>query len=123
MISSPRDLAAFALALRDGRLLAMPSLAYMRQWQPARSYAAMGHGLFRFTTPMGAFLGHAGSVLGFTGGLGWTEGEDAVIAVLANVGAMHAGETPPAAYDVALNSDFTRLALHYARQQVVSSAT
>jgi D-alanyl-D-alanine carboxypeptidase len=117
IVSSPRDLATFGLALRDGRLLSPASLAYMRQWAPARSYAEMGHGLFRFSTPTGAFQGHAGSVLGFTGGLGWAEDEDAVLAVLANVGAMHSGETPPAAYDIALNSDFTALALSFARQQ------
>lgn len=116
MISSPVDLVRLAGALRDGELLSAESLAYMQAWRPARPNTPIGHGLFRFGTPAGALLGHNGSVLGFTGSLWWAEKGDAIVAVLANVGSMHAGKIPPAAYDVALNSDFTALALDYARQ-------
>jgi D-alanyl-D-alanine carboxypeptidase len=116
IISSPRELATFAIALRDGLLLNPSSLAVLRDWKPARPHADMGHGLFRFKGRTGETLGHNGSTLGFTGSLWWAEAGDIAVAALANVGAMHAGATPPTAYDVALFSDFKSLAQRFAAQ-------
>jgi D-alanyl-D-alanine carboxypeptidase len=116
VVSSPNNLTRFAIALRDGRLLNPSSLGCMQDWKPARPYADMGHGLFRYKSPDGALQGHNGSVLGFTGSLWWAETGDVAVAVLANVGAMHAGVAPPAAYDVALLSDFRTLAHRFATE-------
>jgi D-alanyl-D-alanine carboxypeptidase len=117
MISSPRDLVTFAIALRDGRLLDPSRLAVMRDWKPARPYADMGHGVFRFKGRGGETQGHNGSTLGFTSSLWWAEAGDVAVAALANVGAMHAGATPPTAYDVALFSEFNSLAQRFAAQR------
>ena len=116
IVSSPRDLVTFAIALRDGRLLDQASLLSLRDWKPARPHADMGLGVFRFKDPDGALQGHNGSVLGFTGSLWWAEAGDVAVAVLANAGTMHAGDTPPAASDVALGSDFTASAQRFAAQ-------
>lgn len=120
MISSPTDLVRFATALRDGRLLKPGSLAFMRTWGEARPNTRMGHSLFQFRNNGNPLDGHNGSVLGFTGSLWWSEAGDAVVAVLANVGSMHSGKIPPAAYDVAQRSVFTTLALDYASQHGVT---
>jgi D-alanyl-D-alanine carboxypeptidase len=116
MISSPRDLVTFASALRDGQLLKPESLAFMETWAPARPNADMGHSLFRTRNAHGVFLGHNGRVLGFTGSLWWAAQGDAIVAVLTNVGTIHAGASLTAAADIALNSHFTDLALRYAEQ-------
>lgn len=110
MVSTVRELALFGLALRQGRLLPPAAMRRLMAWRalpgevdpagrPAR--AEVGHGLFRIQRPGGPVLiGHGGDVLGSTGELCWMEAGDVLVAVLANVGTMHAGETPPDAKDV-----------------------
>jgi D-alanyl-D-alanine carboxypeptidase len=120
MISSPRDLVTFAMALRDGKLLKPASLAFMEQWAPALPGMKVGHGLFEFDTDAGPSIGHTGGVLGFSASLWWSEKGDAVVAVMANGSSMHAGKTPPNAATVALRSDFARLAARFAAQQETS---
>lgn len=112
MISSPSDLLKLAIGLRDGKVLGPSSMAFMKTWIPAKGPAEMGHGLFRFQSPLGygSWLGHGGSVLGFTGALWWKEEGDCAISVLANIGTMHAGDVPSSAYDVAMNTKFLQLA-------------
>jgi D-alanyl-D-alanine carboxypeptidase len=121
MISSPRDLLAFAMALRTGLLLKPETVLYMRNWALAWPNSQIGHGLFQFNTPAGVFEGHNGNVLGFSGSLWWSENGEIATAVLANVGSMHAGETPPTASRLALYSDFTSLALSYGGQHLKGS--
>jgi D-alanyl-D-alanine carboxypeptidase len=113
MLSTPSDLAAFFLALRDGGLLSPSSLAIVKDWMPAESGLEVGHGLFRFEGPRwhGKWIGHFGSVLGFTGALLWVEEGDCVVCVLANVGTMHCGEVPSSAVSVVAGSEFLRLAV------------
>lgn len=119
IVSSPLDLLKFAIAIRDGKLLSPSSLGIMKAWRPTTGPEEMGHGLFRYESPAGdgRWLGHFGSVLGFTGSLLWKEEGDCAVAILANVGTMHAGKVPSSAFHVLLNSDFFRLASELAACQ------
>lgn len=116
MVSTPSDLAVFALALRDARIISPASLKFMTQWTPAWKGAEVGHGLFRTQNASGSTIGHNGSVLGFTGSFYWTEQGDAIVAVLSNVGTMHAGDVPTSAAHVAQRSEFAGLAVQFAQQ-------
>jgi D-alanyl-D-alanine carboxypeptidase len=114
VVATPRDLALYAVALRDGRLLSPQSMKFMMQWFPAGEFGVrapmrvqIGHNLFRTEYLDGVtVIGHSGDVLGFTGAFYWIEGSDAVVAVMCNVGAMHSGEVPATAYSVALKREF-----------------
>jgi D-alanyl-D-alanine carboxypeptidase len=116
IISTPSDLCKFALAIRDGKLLKPESLAIMKDWRGAKGAMEVGHGLFRFTSPKGygKWLGHFGSVLGYTGALLWAEEGDCVVSCLANVGTMHAGQVPSNAADVVVGTDFLKFAAELA---------
>lgn len=116
MVSTPSDLAIFALALRDGRIVSPASLKFMTQWTPARKGSEVGHGLFRTQSDTVATIGHNGSVLGFTGSFYWTEQGDAIVAVLSNVGTMHAGDVPTSAAHFAHQPEFATLAVQFAQQ-------
>lgn len=117
MVSTPSDLAMFALALRKARIISPASLKFMTEWTPAWKGTEVGHGLFRTHGAAGATIGHNGSVLGFTGSFYWTEQGDAIVAVLSNVGTMHAGDVPTSAAHVAHEPTFSKLAVQFAQQQ------
>lgn len=116
MVATARALASFGAALRDGRLLSPRSTRFMTQWFPVASQAThdafrnahVGHNLFRSQYADGlAVVGHDGDVLGFSGSLYWVEGTDVVVAVLCNVGSMHAGAAAGGvAYSVAKTTQF-----------------
>jgi D-alanyl-D-alanine carboxypeptidase len=115
MVASARDLALYAVALRDGRLLGPESMAFMFDWFPAGDGVQVGHNLFRTQYPGGpTLIGHSGSVLGFTGSLYWVEGADVVVAVVTNVGTMHSGRVPGSAGSVARSRDFIEAAMRVA---------
>jgi D-alanyl-D-alanine carboxypeptidase len=110
MVATARDLALYAVALRDGRLLSSESMKFMTDWFPAGPGAQVGHNLFRRSYPAGVtVIGHNGDVLGFTGSFYWMEGADVVVAVVCNVGAMHSGTVPGTAYTVAGSPEFVAL--------------
>jgi len=112
MISTAADLLKFGMALRDGKLLAPKSMAFMHQWQSAGKERECGHGLFRMELQdSGKWLGHAGGVLGFSSGLWWHEEEDCVICVLGNLGIVHTGGAVVGVKAVISSSDFPALAL------------
>lgn len=117
MVTTARDLATFALALRSGPLLKAASRSFMQAWESAGVEWQVGHGLFRDQRfgPR-ALVGHDGGVLGFTASFFWVEGSDAVIVMLANVGVMHAGKVPVNLLRAAKGSAFTELALQFAAQ-------
>lgn len=96
MLTTASDLARFALALRDGRLLDRRSLRFMMQWRAAdQPGTEVGHGLFRTLRHDGLHqIGHTGDVLGFTADMDWLEGMDAVVVALANIGSVDAGNVP-----------------------------
>ncbi|RDW56668.1 hypothetical protein BP6252_14054 [Coleophoma cylindrospora] len=121
MVSSAPSLAAFAIALRDGRLLSPASMKVLQDWKPVGKMADVGHGVARFDQRYGygKWVGHSGSVLGYTGTMWWKEkgddgDEDCAIVVLANVGTVHAGTTPSNATAVAMETDFLWHALQLA---------
>ncbi|KAF7924744.1 uncharacterized protein EAE97_010695 [Botrytis byssoidea] len=73
----------------------------------------IGHGIFRSGNPRTQenWLGHNGSVLGFTGSLWWKDEIDCVVCVLANVGTMHAGKVSSSAPQIAFESKFLEVAV------------
>jgi D-alanyl-D-alanine carboxypeptidase len=115
MVASATDLALYGAALRDGILLEPESMAFMQEWFPVREGRWVGHNVFKSEYPDGVVtIGHSGDVLGFNGGLYWVEGQDAVIVVLGNVGAMHSGRVPITAASVARKREFLDAALKLA---------
>ncbi|CZR67158.1 uncharacterized protein PAC_17057 [Phialocephala subalpina] len=119
MITTPSDLLKFAVSLRDGKLLSPSSMQVLKDWQPATVDGEVGHGLLRYHSSFGhgTWLGHNGSVLGFTGALWWKEDEDCAVCVLANVGTMHAGNVPSSAPHVVFGPEFFGLAVKLAALQ------
>lgn len=119
VVSSPKDLTRFALALRNRELLNEESTKIMQDWKPIGfpSNSSMGHGLFR--TPIGpsTFLcGHTGSVLGFTANFSFVEDTDLAVCVCANVGTMHVGEGVKGADAITADPEFLKLAFELAKQ-------
>lgn len=120
LVTTARDLATFALALRDGRLLGPASQAFLLAWTPAGPGWQVGHGVFRdqrFGTR--AYIGHDGGVLGGTASFFWVEGTDAVVVLLTNVGVMHAGNVPVNILRAAKGSAFTEQAITFAQQCII----
>lgn len=119
MVATSSDLAKFAAAIRDGRLLNAESQQYLVDWRLAidGDYPMwVGHGLFRETRRPGIMIGHSGSVLGYTGYMGWHEDADLIVVALTNAGTMHVGERVMSAPGLAQGEKFNRLAHAYATQ-------
>ena len=116
MVASARDLALYAVALRDGRLLGPQSMRFMTQWFPAGDGQQIGHNVFRDDKSGTAVIGHAGDVLGFTGSFYWIESGDTVVAVVCNVGSMHSGDVPATAYSVSKDRRFIAAAQRLTRE-------
>lgn len=113
MVAAAGDLAAYALGLRDGRLLPPDMQQTLYDWRQIREEPSpvwVGHGLFRTSLPTGVMIGHSGSVLGYTAYMGWYEDSDLVVVVLANAGSMHVGGGVVTASGIAQRSEFARLA-------------
>lgn len=116
LLSSPKDLLNFALAIRNGELLSTEATKLMQEWKNigAGDQIMIGLGLFRFQKDQETWLGHNGSTLGFTGCFLWAEDADCAIALLCNVGTMHCGEVPSDASTIAMKTEFLKLALELA---------
>lgn len=120
LVSSSADLIRFATALRNGELLGTQSMRRLQEWSPSvrpdgvRSKHLVGQGIFKYDTPGGYFLGHGGSVLGYTANLFWHETVDLMIVILSNIGAMHAGQNLSVAHSIGEKSAFPGLALDFA---------
>jgi len=94
MVATARDLALFARALRDGLIVGPAALARMSAFRPTDDKDEdMGQGLARDRYGKEILIGYTGNVLGFGAAVGWIPNEDVVIALMTNVGAMHAGES------------------------------
>jgi D-alanyl-D-alanine carboxypeptidase len=84
MISSSTSIAAFTIALRDGCLLSHTSMKVLQDWNPIGNAAELGHGAFRRESKFafGRWIGHSGSVLGFSSTMWWKDGDEMKIAPL-----------------------------------------
>jgi D-alanyl-D-alanine carboxypeptidase len=123
MISSSTSIAALAIALRDGHLLSPAIMKVLQDWRPIGKHGEVGHGAFRLenTSGYGRWIGHNGSVLGFSSSMWWKDrkgddggDEDCAIALLANVGTVHAGKVPSDSESVVWDTDFLWYALQLA---------
>jgi D-alanyl-D-alanine carboxypeptidase len=94
MLATARDLALFLRDLRDGRVVSAAALQRMAEFKATDDRDEdMGQGLALDRYGRERLIGYTGNVLGFGAAAGWIPGEDVVIALLTNVGAMHAGDT------------------------------
>jgi CubicO group peptidase (beta-lactamase class C family) len=92
LLATARDLAAFTLALRDGRVVAPATLARMVSFAPTgEAGEEVGQGLFHERLADDWLIGYDGGVLGFGAVMGWLEHGDLVVVIMTNVGMMHAG--------------------------------
>lgn len=89
IISTAQDLLTFMLALKNGQLLTPSGMAAMQSWLPADK-EMMGLSLFKIETEYGPALGHGGNVLGFSACVWWYAKTDCALAILTNLGSMHA---------------------------------
>jgi CubicO group peptidase (beta-lactamase class C family) len=95
LVATASDLATFAVALRDGRLVTPSSFQFMTEWRTAEERREVGHGLFRVTHRDGSHeIGNTGNVLGFTADMWWAEQGDSAIVALSNAGSVGAGDIP-----------------------------
>ena len=91
-LSTARDLALLARDLRDGRAVSEASLHRMESFRATDDPDEdMGQGLALDRYGNQRLIGYTGNVLGFGAAVGWVPDEDVVIALMTNVGAMHAG--------------------------------
>jgi D-alanyl-D-alanine carboxypeptidase len=93
-VATAPDLALFARALRDGLIVGPAGLKRMESFKATDDKDEdMGQGLALDRYGQERLIGYTGNVLGFGAAVGWVPDEDIVIALLTNVGAMHAGES------------------------------
>ena len=94
VLATATDMALFARDLRDGLIVAPSGLERMESFKPTDDKDEdMGQGLALDRYGQERLIGYTGNVLGFGAAVGWVPGEDVVIALMTNVGAMHAGES------------------------------
>jgi len=109
ILSTAQDLVTFMLALKNGRLLSAQSMQEMQRWLPADT-DKMGLSLFNIDTADGPASGHGGNVLGFSACAWWYKKADCTLAILTNVGSMHAAPQADCASRFFRQSDAGRLA-------------
>jgi D-alanyl-D-alanine carboxypeptidase len=121
MIASSTSIAKFAIALRDGLLLSAASMKVLQDWKRIGTMGEIGHGVFRLESELGfgRWIGHSGSVLGYSSTMWWKDqerhgDEDCAVAILTNVGTVHAGKVPCHSDIVAWETDFLWYALQLA---------
>lgn len=94
VVATARDLALFVGALRDGRVVGAAGLARMAAFKATDDQDEdMGEGLALDRYGGERLIGYTGNVLGFGAAVGWVPADDVVLAVMTNVGAMHAGDS------------------------------
>ncbi|MHA6313755.1 serine hydrolase domain-containing protein [Pantoea sp. S-LA4] len=109
IVSTAGELMAFILALKNGALLNRQSLRDMQRWRAAGE-AQMGLSLFRTDSAYGPAIGHGGNVLGYSACAWWFEQTDCAVAIVTNVGSMHAGADAHCASRLFRDSDIVKLA-------------
>lgn len=92
VVATMRDLALFVRDLRDGRVVGPEALSRMMQFRKTDDKDEdMGQGLALDRYGSEQLIGYSGNVLGFGAAVGWVPGDDVVVALATNAGAMHAG--------------------------------
>jgi D-alanyl-D-alanine carboxypeptidase len=93
IVATARDMAVFATALRDGAIVGPAGLKRMLDFRPTGDPdEQIADGMFRDRYGHDEMIGYTGNVLGFGASVGWLEGDDVVLVLMTNVGAMHAGD-------------------------------
>lgn len=115
IVSTSEEVVKFILALKNGQLLNPDSMQEMRRWLPA-DRMQMGLSLFRTNTDDGFITGHGGNVLGYSACVWWYEKINCAVAILTNVGSMHASPDANSASMIFKNSELGRLAQELCRQ-------
>ena len=117
VVATARDLALFARALRDGQIVSPAGLDRMKEFKPTDDKDEdMGQGLALDRYGSEALIGYTGNVLGFGAAVGWVLGEDVVIALMTNVGAMHSGDSAYYPEKLLKDTDVIRAARTLARE-------
>ena len=94
VVATARDLVLFARDLRDGYIVSRAALIRMESFSPTDDKDEdMGQGLALDRYGKQRLIGYTGNVLGFGAAVGWVPDDDVVIALMTNVGAMHAGDS------------------------------
>ena len=109
IVSTSEDILKFILALKNGKLLSPESMQEMQRWAPADDMQ-MGLSLFRTDTNYGVTIGHGGNVLGYSACAWWYENINCAVAILTNVGSMHACPEANSASKIFKNSKVGQLA-------------
>lgn len=97
IVTTPRDLATFAMALRDGSLVDIKLLNYMNRENNTE------------------LIGTHSSILGFTADMHWLKNGDLVIVSLANIGTINSGDNEISQY---LNTYVEKILLPIAKKYV-----
>jgi D-alanyl-D-alanine carboxypeptidase len=94
VVATATDMVLFARALRDGRIVSPSGLKRMESFKSTDDKDEdMGQGLALDRYGKERLIGYTGNVLGFGAAVGWVPEQDVVIALMTNVGAMHAGDS------------------------------
>lgn len=109
IVSTSEDILKFILALKNGKLINRKSMQEMQRWAPADDMQ-MGLSLFRTNTNYGVTIGHGGNVLGYSACVWWYENINCAVAILTNVGSMHASPEANSASKIFKNSNIGKLA-------------
>jgi D-alanyl-D-alanine carboxypeptidase len=119
ILATARDLALFVRDLRDGQVVSAAALRRMAAFKATDDRDEdMGQGLALDRYGREQLIGYTGNVLGFGAVVGWIPGEDVVIALLTNVGAMHAGDTAYYPEKLLKNSRVIAAARAVARERI-----
>jgi D-alanyl-D-alanine carboxypeptidase len=100
MVSSARDLARWAQAIRNGELLEPAMQEEVFRYYPPKESGdpeeEYMQGLLRINDYYNghAVVGHGGGTLGFTSKMYWLEEAGVIVVLLTNVGEMHSGLKP-----------------------------
>lgn len=122
LLATARDLAAFTLALRDGRVVGPKTLARMVSFAPTGEAAEeVGQGLFHERLADDWLIGYDGGVLGFGAVMGWLEHADLVVVIMTNVGMMHTGDDAWYPLQLVRSKAFVRAARQLALEQSLRS--
>lgn len=117
IVATARDMAVFATALRDGAIVGPAGMQRMLTFRSTDDpNEQVADGMFRDRYGSEVLLGYTGNVLGFGASVGWLEGDDVVLVLMTNVGAMHAGDAAYYPEKLLKDTQVIRLAREFAHE-------